>query len=69
MRETRRVATTHIELERNFAMLGRLMKLKLKAWDLVYEGTLLFVRNKTNACRDKLTEEELDKAITFEKKI
>ena len=49
-------------------MLDRLMKLKPKALYLVYEGTLLFVRNKAVAWREKLTGEEVGKAITLAKK-
>ena len=40
-------------------MLDRLMKWKLNTLDFVYEGTLLFVRNKTDAWWVKLAEEEL----------
>ena len=49
-------------------MLDRLMKLKPKALDLAYEGNILYIRNKTNEWRNKLTPEELDKALEFAKK-
>ena len=49
-------------------MLDRLMKLKPKALDLAYEGNILYIRNKTNEWRNKLTPQELDKALEFAKK-
>ena len=62
------VATTNVESDRDFGMLDRLMKLKPKALDLAYEGNILCIRNKTNEWRNKLTPEELDKALEFAKK-
>ena len=62
------VATTNVESDRDFGMLDRLMKLKPKALDLAYEGNILYIRNKTNEWRNKLTPEELDKALEFAKK-
>ena len=44
------------------------MKLRPKALDLAYEGNILYIRNKTNEWRNKLTPEELDKALEFAKK-
>ena len=44
------------------------MKLRPKALDLAYEGNILYIRNKTNEWRNKLTLEELDKALEFAKK-
>ena len=44
---------------RDFVMLDRLMKWKPNTLDFVYEETLLFVRNKTDAWWVKLAEEEL----------
>ena len=44
------------------------MKLKPKALDLAYEGNILYIRNKTNQWRNKLTPEELDKVLEFAKK-
>ena len=62
------MATTNVESERHLGMLDRLMKLKPKALDLAYEGNILYIRNKTNEWRNKLTPEELDKALEFAKK-
>ena len=66
--QTKSVATTNVESERDFGMLDRLMKLKPKALDLAYEGNILYIRNKTNEWRNKLTPQELDKALEFAKK-
>ena len=44
------------------------MKLKPKALDLANEGNILYISNKTNQWRNKLTPEELDKALEFAKK-
>ena len=66
--QTKSVVTTNVESERDFGMLHRLMKLKPKALDLVYEGNILYIRNKTNEWRKKLAPEELDKALDFAKK-
>ena len=46
--QTKSVATTNVQSERNFGMLDRLMKLKPKALALAYEGNILYIRNKTN---------------------
>ena len=61
--QTKSVATTNVESESHFGMLDRLMKLKPKALDLAYEGNILYIRNKTNEWRNKLTPEELDKVL------
>ena len=66
--QTKSVATTNVESERDFGMLDRLMKLKPKALDLAYEGNILYIINKTNQWRNKLTLEELDKVLEFAKK-
>ena len=66
--QTKSVATTDVESERDFGMFNRLMKLKPKALDLAYEGNILYIRNKANEWRNKLTSEELDKALEFAKK-
>ena len=44
------------------------MKLKPKALDLANEGNILYISNKTNQWRNKLTPEELNKALEFAKK-
>ena len=42
--ETQSVATTNVDPERDFGMLDHLMKLKPKALDLTYEGTMLEIK-------------------------
>ena len=66
--QTKSVATTNVESERDFGMLDQLTKLKPKALDLAYEGNILYIRNKTNEWRKKLTPEELGKTLYFAKK-
>ena len=66
--QTESAATTNVKSERDFGVLDRLMKLKLKALDLTYEGNILYIRNKTNEWRKNLTPEELDKVLDFAKK-
>ena len=66
--QTKSVATTNVESERHFGMFDRLLKLKPKALDLAYEGNILYIRNKKNEWRNKLTPEELGKALEFAKK-
>ena len=65
---TKSVATTDVESERDFSMFNQLMKLNPKALDLAYEDNILHIRNKANKWRNKLTPEELDKALEFAKK-
>ena len=65
--ETKIVATTNIDPEKDFGILDRLMKLKPKALDLAYEGNIMYVRNKTSEWRDKLSKEKLDKVLDFPK--
>ena len=50
-------------------MLYPLMKLKPKAMDLVYEGSILYIINKKNDQKNKLTPEELNKALDFAKNL
>ena len=40
------VPATNADAERDFGMLDRLMKIKPKALDIVYEGIIMFNRNK-----------------------
>ena len=49
--QTKTVATTNVESKRDSGMLDQLMKLKPKALDLAYEGSILYTRNKTNEWR------------------
>ena len=51
--------TTNADAEQDFGMLDRLMKLKPKALDIVYEGIIMFNRNETRKWRDSLTPEQL----------
>ena len=67
VKETQSVDTTNVEAERDFGMLDRLMKLKPKALDIVHESIIMFTRNKTGEWRDKLSEENLKKAMNFAK--
>jgi hypothetical protein len=52
--EAKAVQTTNAESERDFGMLDRIMRLKPKALDIVYEGLIMFSRNKTSKWRDSL---------------
>ena len=62
------VSTTNADPERDFGMLDRLMRIKPKALDLVYEGVIMFRKNKTAKWRDLLSEENLAKAIECARK-
>ena len=64
-KETQSVNTTNVEAERDFGMLDRLMKLKQKALDILHESIIMFTRNKTGEWKDKLSEENLKKAMNF----
>ena len=58
-KESIEVPTTNANPERDFGILDRLMKIKPKALDLVYEGMIMFTRNNTSKWRDSLTKEKL----------
>ena len=62
--EAKAVPTTNADSERDFGMLDHLMKLKPKALDLVYEGIIMFNRNKTGEWRDSLDKKSLSLAMT-----
>ena len=47
-RESMGVPTTNANPERDFGILDRLMKLKPKALDIIYEGMIKFTRNSTS---------------------
>ena len=64
-RESMGVPTTNANPERDFGILDRLMKLKPKALDIIYEGMIMFTRNNTSKWRDSLSKEELTKAMKF----
>ena len=66
-RESMGVPTTNANLEGDFGILDRLMKLKPKALDIIYEEMIMFTRNNTGKWRDSLSKEELAKAMKFAK--
>ena len=49
--------------EPDFGVLDRLMQIKPKALDFVYEGLTMFAKNKTNLWRDQLSKEQLEMAM------
>ena len=55
-RESIAVPTTNTNPEHDF---DRLMKVKAKALDLVYEGIIMLTQNNTSKWRDSLTMEKL----------
>ena len=65
VKETQSVDTTNVEAERSFRMLNRLMKLKPNALNIVHESIIMFTRNKTSEWRDKISGENLKKAMIF----
>ena len=54
--------------ECNFGVLDRLMRIKPKALDFVYEGLIMFSKNKTNLWRDQLSKEQLEMAMESARK-
>ena len=67
-KEAMTVSTRNADPERDFGMLDRLMRVKPKALDLVYEGVILFRKNKTAKWGDQLSEENLGKAMECARK-
>ena len=57
-RESMGVPTTNANPERDFGILDRLMKLKPKALDIIYEGMIMFTRNNTCKWEDSISREE-----------
>ena len=57
-RESMGVPTTNANPERDFGILDRLMKLKPKALDIIYEGMIMFTRNNTCKWKDSISREE-----------
>ena len=49
--------------ERDFGLLDRLMRIKPKALDFVYEGLIVSSKSKTNLWRDQLSKEQLEMAM------
>ena len=64
-RESMGVPTTNANPERDFGIWDRLMKLKPKALDIIYERMIMFTRSNTSKWRDSLSKEELTKAMKF----
>ena len=58
-KESIAVPTTNANPERDFGILDRLMNIKPKALDLVYEGMVMFTRNNTSKWRGSVTKEKL----------
>ena len=56
--ETKSVAKTNVNPERDFGMLDRLMVEKPRATSLVLEGIIMFRKNQTGVWRDKLPESQ-----------
>ena len=46
-KQSRTVSTTNVDPEQDFEMLDRLMRVKSKELDLIYEGVVKFRKNKT----------------------
>ena len=63
--ETLSVPTTNANPEQDFGMLDRLMKLKPKALDIVYEGIIMFTANNTRGWRDRLPKDQFDITMGF----
>ena len=59
LHESKFVPSTNAAAERDFGMLDRLMRMKPKALDLVYEGIIMFNLNKTKEWRDSLSPSNL----------
>ena len=47
-KESKAVPATNANPERDFGMLDRLMMLKPKALEIIYEGIIMFTRNNTS---------------------
>ena len=63
--ETLSVPTTNANPEQDFGVLDRLMKLKPKALDFVYEGIIMFTGNNTRGWHDCLPKDQFDIAMGF----
>ena len=57
--------TTNANPEQDFGMLDRLMKLKPKALDIVYEGIIMLTANNTRSWHDCLPKEQFDITMDF----
>ena len=66
--EAMTVSTRNADPERDFGMLDSLMRVKPKVLGLVYEGVIMFRKNKTAKCRYQLSEENLGKAMECARK-
>ena len=67
-KETMTVSTTNADPEEDFGMLDRLMQIKPKALDIVYEEVIMFWKSKTAKWKDLLTEKNVAKAMECAKK-
>ena len=63
--ETLSVPTANANPEQDFGMLDRLMKLKPKVLDIVYEGIIMFTANNTRGWRDRLPKDQFDITMGF----
>ena len=61
--ESASVPTTNANPEQDFGMLDRLMKLKPKALEIVYEGIIMFTSNNTRDWHDHLPKDQFDAAM------
>ena len=67
-KESIAVPTTNANPERDFGILDRLMNIKPKALDLVYEGMVMFTRNNTSKWRGSVTKEKLAEVMKIARK-
>ena len=65
MKKTQSGNNSYFEAEQDFRLLDRLMEVKPKALESVYESIIIFTRNKTGEWRVKLSAEDLKKAMNF----
>ena len=66
--ETKSVAKTNVNPERDFGMLDRLMIEKPRATSIVLEGIMMFKKNKTGAWRDQLPEKHKEIVMELARK-
>ena len=59
------VPKTNANPKQDFGMLDRLMRLKPKALDIVYEGIIMFTTNNTRGWHDCLPTDQFDIAMDF----
>ena len=59
------VPTTNANPEQHLGMLDRLMKLKPKALEILYEGIIMFTSNSTRDWCDRIPKDQFDIAMDF----